>query len=183
MNFFESLSSNLTKAVDFVVDKNRKAAMINRLQVVIKNERENESRAYVALGKYYFEHLRDPENEETELLCRTVDFSDRRMKKAFAKLDEITAPEGCEEDSCTECGSDCDYCPYSEEPEEVQDPDIQPEEPSVAPARKEFCDENNPSVSCIVSRANENADVPSAAYADEVNEEAADDTTVPPEFL
>jgi len=93
MNFFETVSSNMTKAVDFVVEKNRKAAMMNRLRIVIKNERENESRAFAALGKYYYEHLRDSQTEETEHLCRAVDFSDRRIKKAFAKMDEIAAPE------------------------------------------------------------------------------------------
>ena len=74
MNLFESVSSNVTKAVGFVVEKNRKAAIMNRLRIVIKNERENEARAYVALGKYYYEHLRDSQNEETEHLCRAVDF-------------------------------------------------------------------------------------------------------------
>lgn len=164
MNLFQSVTSNVTKAVDFVVDKNRKAALINRIRIVIKNERENESRAYVALGKYYYEHLRDKENEETEHLCRAIDYSDKRMKKAFAKLDEITEPEGC-----SDCGDDCDYCSYYEETEEEAD--------RTAPA--DHCDESNPSVSCIIDKANESF---SAAFADSVNEEAADDEKMHPEL-
>jgi hypothetical protein len=166
MNFFEGITSNVTKAVDFVVEKNRKAAIINRIRIVIKNERENEARAYVALGKYYYEHLRDPQNEETEHLCRAVDFSDRRMKKAFAKLDEITAPEGCEEDSCTDCADDCDYCPYYDEADE----------PQRGSDSDEITGETAPSASDLVSRANEEPD-PAASTdgTDEVPEEAADD--------
>jgi len=57
MNFFENVTGRVTKAVDYVVEKNRKAALINRIRIVIKNERENEARAYVALGKYYFQNL------------------------------------------------------------------------------------------------------------------------------
>ncbi len=170
MNLFQSVSSNVTKAVDFVVEKNRKAALINRIRIVIKNERENESRAYVALGKYYFEHLRDTQNEETEHLCRAIDFSDKRMKKAFAKLDEITAPE-----DCADCSDDCDYCPYYDETEEN----------TVPAASAEHCDESNPTDSCIVDKANENfasSESFAAAFADAVDEEAADDEKMSPEL-
>lgn len=175
MNFFETVSSNVTKAVDYVVEKNRKAAIMNRIRIVIKNERENEARAYVALGKYYYEHLRDPQNEETEHLCRAVDFSDQRMKKAFAKLDELAAPEGCEDDACADCADDCDYCPYYEVNEEAEETSTAvPEVPD---------EEEDPTVSCIVDRANESREsVPDGAFVDEVAEEAASDELIPPEL-
>ncbi len=111
MNFFETVTGNVTKAVDYVVEKNRKAALINRIRIVIKNERENQARAYVALGKYYFRNLRDEQNEETERFCKAVEASEQRMKKAFNKLDEITAPAGCADDACADCsgcGEDCE---------------------------------------------------------------------------
>jgi Tfp pilus assembly protein PilE len=107
MSFFETLTNNVTKAVDYVVEKNRKAALINRIRIVIKNERENQARAYVALGKYYFRNLRDPQNEETERFCKAVETSEQRMKKAFDKLDEITAPAGCDDDDCDDCSCCC----------------------------------------------------------------------------
>lgn len=114
MSFFGTVTGSVTKAVDYVVEKNRKAALVNRIRIVIKNERENEARAYVALGKYYFENLRDAQNEETEPLCKAVELADKRMKKAFIKLDEITAPvqDGC---ACEDCQDDCDYCPCYED--------------------------------------------------------------------
>lgn len=107
MSFFEILTDNVTKAVDYVVEKNRKAALINRIRIVIKNERENQARAYIALGKYYFRNLRDPQNEETERFCKAVEVSEKRMKKAFNKLDEITAPAGCDDDDCDDCSCCC----------------------------------------------------------------------------
>ncbi|MBE6822151.1 MAG: hypothetical protein E7518_03455 [Ruminococcaceae bacterium] len=170
MNFIESVTGNVTKAVDYLVEKNRKAAVMNRLRIVIKNERDNEARAFAALGKYYYQHLRDPENEETEHLCRAVDFSDRRMKKAFAKLDEIASPKGCEEDSAADCADDCDFCPYCGDPDSLDDVDVPAEGPMEEP-------------SAPAKESPEDIAVPSFAFADEVPEEAADDDEpIPPEL-
>jgi len=164
MNIFETVSGNVTKAVDYVVEKNRKAALVNRIRIVIKSERENEARAYVALGKYYFQKLRDPNNEETEPQCRAVDSSEQRMKKAFTKLDEITAPDDCDEDACADCNDDCDYCPYCGESEEKED--STPSDVHTEP----YDDDFPPSLS-IVEKANDNSD--------SSDEEAADDDAPP----
>jgi uncharacterized protein (DUF2164 family) len=130
MNFFGTVTRGVSKAVDYVVEKNRKAALVNRIRIVIKNERENESRAYIALGKYYFQNLRDAQNEETEPLCKAAELADQRMKKAFTKLDEITVSEQ-DEDSCANCHEDCDYCPsYNENPVIEVVPSAQEEEPA-----------------------------------------------------
>ncbi|MGX8701215.1 hypothetical protein [Caproiciproducens sp.] len=166
MNFFETVTGRVTKAVDYVVEKNRKAALINRIRIVIKNERENEARAYVALGKYYFQNLRDAQNEETEPLCKAVEAADRRIKKAFDKLDELTADEEYEDDACTDCTDDCDYCPCgcSGEPgaESADVPAPEPED-EIAPA-------DFPLHFPIVDKANDRDDA-----SEEAAEEAADD--------
>lgn len=110
MDFLKNVADSVTKAVNFVVDQNRRAALINRLKIVIGNEKEVKARAYVELGKYYYETMRDTENEETESLCRRVDNSDRRLQKAYTKLDELVRPTGVpvedgEEESCA-----CESC-------------------------------------------------------------------------
>ncbi len=97
MDFFKSAADSVTKAVDFVVDKNRKAAMMNRLKIVIRNEKEAQAHAYAQLGKYYYQNMRDPENGDTEPFCLAIDTAGRRLKRAYAKLDELavpTAPQG-----------------------------------------------------------------------------------------
>lgn len=103
----------ISSAVDSMIETNRRKAMISRIRVVIRNERENTERTYAALGKYYFEHLRDPENGNTEQLCRAVEESEARLKRAFdkldalreefAKADEEDVCAGCEKDSCQDC--------------------------------------------------------------------------------
>ena len=92
MDFLRNAADSVSKAVNYVMDRNRKAAIVNRLKIVIRNERENQSRAYIALGKYYYSNLRDPENETTEPLCRQAETADRRLHRAYAKLDDLTVP-------------------------------------------------------------------------------------------
>lgn len=105
MHVFRNVAGSVAKAVDFVVDKNRRAALINRLKIVVRNEKEVEARAYIELGRYYFENLRDPENTRTEPLCVSVENADRRLKRAFAKLDEMLMPSGAgEEEACADSG-------------------------------------------------------------------------------
>lgn len=98
MEVFKNVADSVTKAVNFVVDKNRRAAVINRLKIVIRNEKETEARSYIELGRYYYENLRDASNEKTEPLCAAVDNADRRLKRAFRKLDEMMVPAGEDED-------------------------------------------------------------------------------------
>lgn len=160
MNLFRSVTGSVTKAVDYIVEKNRKAALVNRIRIVIKNERETEARAYVALGKYYFETLRDAQNEETEALCKAVELSEQRMKKAFLKLDEITAP-GEEEDACEDCHDDCDYCPCYDEN------DV---------GGESMADEGFAADFSIVDKANS-----CSGAAEEAAEEAADDAAENPQ--
>ena len=144
MNLFETVTGNVTKAVDYVVEKNRKAALVNRIRIVIKNERENQARSYVALGKYYFKNVRDAQNEETEPFCKAVEASELRMKKAFDKLDEITAPLGCDEDDCADCANDCDYCScYDEEEEKAETAAAQGEDGEEIPPSYEIIDMAN----------------------------------------
>jgi hypothetical protein len=97
MEVFKNVAETVTKAVNFVVDKNRKAAIINRLKIVIRNEKEIKARSLMELGKYYYENMRDPSNERTEPLCMAVDNADRRLKRAFMKLDEMMVPAGVDD--------------------------------------------------------------------------------------
>lgn len=126
MDLLKNVTDSVTKAVNFVVDQNRRAALINRLKIVIGNEKEVKARAYIELGKYYYKTMRDEENEETESLCRRVDNSDRRLKKAYAKLDELVRPTGA---------------PEEDEEEEISGGSESRTREEQAPGDKSFCEE------------------------------------------
>lgn len=106
MDFFKTAADSVSKAVNYVMDRNRKAAIINRLNIVIRNERDNQARAYVALGKYYYTRLRDSENEVTEPLCREAETAGRRLQRAYAKLDDLTIPQAKDSSAPVEDGGE-----------------------------------------------------------------------------
>lgn len=118
MNLFQNVADGVTKAIDYVVEANRKAALINRVKVVVRSEEKNIDQAYIALGKYYFRNLRDESNEETEHYCKAVENGKSRLDRALTKLEELTTPDDRtygDGEGCEDCNSDCDECPYYED--------------------------------------------------------------------
>lgn len=115
MGILETIGKQVAGAVEGLFDKNRRSALINRLRIVIKNERENSARAYVALGKYYYDNLRDRDNVETEPLCASIDESERRLQRAFDKMAALheQAARAQDGDPCHTCTDDCNACGYN----------------------------------------------------------------------
>lgn len=116
MDFWKSTTDAVTKAVNSLLENNRRTAMINRLKIVVKNEKDVQSRAYAQLGKYYYQNLRDPQNGDTETYCAAIEKSSARLGRAYAKLDELTVPTGSCSCGCTD-GQEDDVCCCEEEPE------------------------------------------------------------------
>lgn len=117
----ETIGVSLSRAVEHVVDKNRKAAQINRLKLVIRNEERVSEKAYAALGKYYYHHLRDASDPITEPHCTAIDHASRRMDRAITRLEELCAQPGCSEEDCSACGYDCSACEAFGEDEDFSD--------------------------------------------------------------
>lgn len=109
MKILSSVASNVTKAIDFVVEANRKNALINRIKAVVRCEEKNIDRAYIALGKYYFNNLRDKNLEETERHCLALENSRRRLDRALTRLEELTDEEEDEYDEYEDY-EDCYAC-------------------------------------------------------------------------
>ncbi len=93
MNFLDTVKNSLNTAVDTIsavthtiIEKNRTNAQLNRLRLVMKNESEMINRAYIALGKHYYENSGKGENflpakNESELF-KVIETSKSRIKKA-----------------------------------------------------------------------------------------------------
>lgn len=83
MRFLEVLGGAVTGALDFVIDKNKIQAQVNRLRLVMRNESQLMDKSYIALGKYYYNELREQrEHAENEKICQTIDKSKVRMDRA-----------------------------------------------------------------------------------------------------
>lgn len=106
MSIYITFIKDFHHAVNLVVEKNRKNNLINRIKYVIREEETKANQAYIALGKYYFNHLRKEENEETEFYCKAVEHANNRIDRALTKLDELTIDAEdffCDEDFESAC--------------------------------------------------------------------------------
>lgn len=89
MGFWNEVGTTISKTVDTVIEMNRKAAQNNRLRLILKNETDTVARAYIALGKHYYNNMRTPDNEETECLCQTIDHAKAKISKVKKALDQF----------------------------------------------------------------------------------------------
>ena len=92
MVILDKVGEGLANTVDYLVEKNRQMAQLNRLAAIIKTETDMINRAYVALGKQYFAMLQGTavENDMTQI-CEVIKFSEERLKKAQTRYDYIKA--------------------------------------------------------------------------------------------
>lgn len=89
IKFFDAAGKTVTNALDFIIEKNKIKAQVNRLRLVMRKEHSLMDNSYKALGKYYYEHLRDTENAENKKICATIDKSKARMEKAKLRYSEL----------------------------------------------------------------------------------------------
>ena len=92
MTIFDTVKGTVNTAVDTIsavaqtiVDKNRTNAKLNRLRLVMKNESELMNRAYIALGKQYYEMQKKGEavpTENQQKLAEVIDKSKAKIAKA-----------------------------------------------------------------------------------------------------
>lgn len=78
-----------TDVAQALVEKSRLRAKANRIKQVIKADTELRNQAYIELGRYFYDNLRDCDNEELESLCVVVDKTTTRINKASRKYVEL----------------------------------------------------------------------------------------------
>ena len=89
MEFWKNLTNAVVSTKDMIVEKNKKSALMNRLRAVIKCEEQSCARAYMALGRYYYHHLRDKEDAVAEPHCQAIDAAEARLDSAIAHLEKL----------------------------------------------------------------------------------------------
>lgn len=155
MTFFDSVKSGISCAVDTVssvtqtiIEKNRQNAQLNRLRTVMRNESEMINRAYITLGKKYYDgkvngRVEVCENEEE--LFRIIENSKAQIKKARDRYLRIIESQNTEitkkynvedlEDITVACSNEDEYeeSPFAAEGNvSADDIDITPEKEAPA---------------------------------------------------
>lgn len=93
MDFLKNIGKAVGNAVSFVGEKNRRAANLNRIRSVIRCEEQAAQREYLALGRYYYNNLRDDSNPVTESHCAQLDEIEGRLDKALTQLEQFYQQE------------------------------------------------------------------------------------------
>lgn len=94
-DILDAAASAMSEAAGVLKEKNRRAARINRAKTVLRCEYQAAERELLALGRYYYETLRDPENPVAEGHCAELDEIARRVEETRACLESIYAGAGC----------------------------------------------------------------------------------------
>ena len=166
MTFFESVKNGFSCAVETVsgvtqtiIEKNRRNAQLNRLRTVMRNESEMINRAYITLGKKYYDgklngRVEVCENEEE--LFRIIENSKTQIKKARERYLKIIESQNIEitqkynvedlEDITVACSNEDEYnaSPFvAESGISEEDIDITPEK---EPVEKEAVETYAPEV-------------------------------------
>lgn len=84
-------SDAATDAVQALVEKSRLRANANRIRQVIKSDSELRNQAYIELGRYFYENMRDSMDPSQEELCVIIDKTSKRIEKATNKYIEFVA--------------------------------------------------------------------------------------------
>lgn len=97
MDFLNQVGRIMVGAMDSAMAYNRKKTQHNRLKKMIQKENRQISRKYLALGKYYYENLRNSAPDPSvEKVCQSIDFSQERMRRARKSLVELHSRD-CEQ--------------------------------------------------------------------------------------
>lgn len=93
MNFLKNIGKAVENAANYVGEKNRRAAALNRIRAVIRCEEKAAEKEYLALGRYYYNNLRDKDNAVTEPHCVELEGIEARLDQAIAQLEKYYGEE------------------------------------------------------------------------------------------
>ena len=96
MEFKDSIINGLTfvgetarEIAESIAEKNRIRVQLNHLKQLIKADSATRDQAYIELGRYFYENLRDGASPENEAICAVVDAASERISSASLKYMEL----------------------------------------------------------------------------------------------
>lgn len=95
-----AIKDSIKSGVDFTVDtvsevaaviaeKNRIRGQLNHIKKLIKTDSATRDQAYIELGRFFYENLRENASPENEAICAVIDGASDRISKASLKYMEL----------------------------------------------------------------------------------------------
>ena len=86
LNFVGETVSEIAASV---AEKNRLRVQLNHIKGLIKADSATRDQAYIELGRYFYENLREGTSPENEAICAVIDSASDRISKASLKYIEL----------------------------------------------------------------------------------------------
>ena len=93
MEFLRNIGETVNSAIDYIVEKNKKFTKSAKIRRLIKKESDSIIKAYITLGKHYYNDLRDVPDDEMRKICESIDVSKKEISKLREKLIQINVEE------------------------------------------------------------------------------------------
>ncbi len=144
MEFLKNIGRAVGDAANYLGEKNRRAARLNRIRSVIRCQEKAAEGEYLALGRYYYHSLRDKDNIVTESHCAALDQIEEALDNALDQLEKFYGKEDQEEITLEDVESYDQEPSWEEElvPEEEPAPEKEPPLPQ-AEAQPAPAEEND----------------------------------------
>lgn len=79
----------VTELASAIAEKNRIRTQLNHIKKLIKTDSATRDQAYIELGRFFYENLREGASAENEAICAVIDASSERISKASLKYMEL----------------------------------------------------------------------------------------------
>lgn len=89
---WKELRQSARRTAQSLKEKNHRAALINRLRLVVSCEERAAEKEYLALGRYYYNALRNRDNAIAESHCARIDSIQKRRDQALSELEKAVSP-------------------------------------------------------------------------------------------
>ena len=85
----EFVGETISEIAASVAEKNRLRIQLNHIKGLIKSDSATRDQAYIELGRYFYENLREGTTAENEAICAVIDAASDRISKASIKYVEL----------------------------------------------------------------------------------------------
>lgn len=88
-NGVEFVGDTVAEIAASIAEKNRLRVQLNHIKGLIKTDSATRDQAYIELGRYFYENLREDASPENEAICAVIDAASDRISAASVKYMEL----------------------------------------------------------------------------------------------
>ena len=85
----EFVGETISEIAASVAEKNRLRTQLNHIKGLIKSDTATRDQAFIELGRYFYENMREGTSAENEAICAVIDAASDRISKASLKYVEL----------------------------------------------------------------------------------------------